>query len=571
MEHMQTRLYQFLKLYPELFPLLKLVKRQMRDYAFRFLRLFGLRMPMEIAEAVQIRNIIAASSPLQRQEGKRVLFFTVKGWTSHLTWETTVAWGLGARGADCQFVLCDRDLPICDTKYWYDDTQSLCEYCAFYAQRFLSLSHLPYHTLKEFINEADRSEARAIVEQLPLSAYGRFTFEGLPLGEIIKPSLVRFLLRGTIANDTREIYLHKKFLISAVLAVKAGQRLLALLRPEVVVTVNGLFYAEWILCELARAAGLHVVTYETGFMNDTLIFGHDKPVADMDISAAWEQIKDTPLNQAEKRRLDEYLRARSLGQQAPVDYWPTLQKDEKVICDRLIIDRDKKIITLFSNILWDTAIYAKDIAFPSMLDWIKETVQHLAANPQLQVIVRIHPAEIRLLRQQSRDKVLRHLAQELAALPSNVKIVPPESDLSSYVLMRISDLGLVYTSTVGLELALQGVPVIVAGETHYRGKGFTYDPTSRSEYFHMLDELVANPAPVSAQALEMAQRYAYLFFFRFMIPFPLISQGEHQNRYNFANLVDLQAGKQSSLDVICAGILEGKDFLLPSPDRQPSP
>ena len=34
---------------------------------------------------------------------------------------------------------------------------------------------------------------------------------------------------------------------------------------------------------------------------------------------------------------------------------------------------------------------------------------------------------------------------------------------------------LCYTTTVGLEAAVRGIPVAVAGETHYRGRGFTSD------------------------------------------------------------------------------------------------
>ena len=41
--------------------------------------------------------------------------------------------------------------------------------------------------------------------------------------------------------------------------------------------------------------------------------------------------------------------------------------------------------------------------------------------------------------------------------------------------MDSSDLGLVYSSTTGLELALYGVPVIAAARIHYADKGFTID------------------------------------------------------------------------------------------------
>ena len=72
-------------------------------------------------------------------------------------------------------------------------------------------------------------------------------------------------------------------------------------------------------------------------------------------------------------------------------------------------------------------------------------------------------------------EILRAASPEL---PDHVRAVPPESDISTYDLIELADVGLVYTTTVGLEMAMRGIPVIVAGQTHYRGKGFTTDPGS---------------------------------------------------------------------------------------------
>jgi len=81
---------------------------------------------------------------------------------------------------------------------------------------------------------------------------------------------------------------------------------------------------------------------------------------------------------------------------------------------------------------------------------------------------------------------------------------------------------LVYTTTVGLETAMSGVPVIVAGQTHYRGKGFTLDPNSWDEFIKMLADILTDPARyrLSQQQVERAWNYAYRFFFNFPMPFP---------------------------------------------------
>jgi hypothetical protein len=80
----------------------------------------------------------------------------------------------------------------------------------------------------------------------------------------------------------------------------------------------------------------------------------------------------------------------------------------------------------------------------------------------------------------------------------------------------------VYTTTVGLEMALKGIPVVVAGQTHYRGRGFTYDPDSWVDYFKILGRILEDPHRyrLDKEKIDFAWRYAYHFFFTFPLPFP---------------------------------------------------
>ena len=76
--------------------------------------------------------------------------------------------------------------------------------------------------------------------------------------------------------------------------------------------------------------------------------------------------------------------------------------------------------------------------------------------------------------------------------------------------------------TVGLEMALKGLPVIVAGKTHYRDRGFTSDPNSWVEYFKLLGTILEKPKQfrLTKEKVNLAWKYAYHFFFTFPLPFP---------------------------------------------------
>jgi hypothetical protein len=71
-------------------------------------------------------------------------------------------------------------------------------------------------------------------------------------------------------------------------------------------------------------------------------------------------------------------------------------------------------------------------------------------------------------------------------------------------------------------MAMLGKPVVVTGQTHYRERGFTYDPNSWKSYYKMLGQILEEPQihQLSEEQRESAWRYAYYFFFYFARPFP---------------------------------------------------
>lgn len=503
--------------------------------------------------------------------GPRVLVLSFRGaWLLHGTWEALIAEALRRRGADPTVFVCSGGLPealpgkspACGIASSHIPGPSSCEQCLECGLTVAGALDLPVLRLDDFVSREHACKLMEEVEGLDGPGLRGFRHRDLPLGEYVLNSARWFLCLSDLEATHEGENVLRAFAKSARVVAEAAPALLDRVKPDVVFLLNGLFFAERIVKAEAGRRGIRVVSYERGFIPDTLCFSEGVP-GYYDISSLWERIKDVPLTPNQEARLDVYLADRRKGLRAPFNYWPTLTEGEKEVLASLNLVPDRPLAVLFTNITWDSAAQERDRVFPDMYAWVEECVRLFASRPEWQLVVRIHPAEVRVPGWETRDPIGARLARSFPAFPTNVRVVAPESDLSSYTLMNLSRCGLVYTSTAGLEMAMEGIPVVVAGEVHYGGKGFTLDPSNPAEHERMIRERLAAPRDLSVR--EKARRYGYALFFRYFNPFPIVSE----NPPDFVPTVRATAPAvldprgDPTLDRVCEAILRGADFFLP--------
>jgi len=199
-----------------------------------------------------------------------------------------------------------------------------------------------------------------------------------------------------------------------------------------------------------------------------------------------------------------------------------------------------------------------------MLEWLVQTCEYFGTRPDLQLLIRVHPAEISGF-PPSRQPILRELRKRLPTLPANIFVVPPESRVSSYTLMQLCGAAIIYGTKMGVELTSVGLPVIVAGEAWIRNKGLTFDAGTPAEYFRILDRLPF-ATRLSETQTRRARRYAYHFFFNRMIPLAFVQPkaGYPIYRLKLERLQQLLPGESEGLDTICDGIIGNTPFVVHS-------
>jgi hypothetical protein len=292
-------------------------------------------------------------------------------------------------------------------------------------------------------------------------------------------------------------------------------------KPEVVLIPNGLILEMGIVFRVARHLGIPAVTYEFNDQREQIWLVQNSSIMQQDTDYLVEARCKLPMTDAMFERVADLENARRgarvWGKSKRLWQYVSSQGAQET---RKALGLDSRpIVMLAANVLGDSLTLGRDIFAASMTEWITKTVQFFAARPEVQMVIRVHPGEKLVPQAKSMGAVVR---EALSEIPSHIHVIGALDKVNTYDLIEIADLGLAYTTTVGLETAMNGTPVISCGQTHYRERGFTIDPASWDEYFASLERVLADlPAHrLSESQTAAAWNYAYRFFFEYPRPFP---------------------------------------------------
>lgn len=136
------------------------------------------------------------------------------------------------------------------------------------------------------------------------------------------------------------------------------------------------------------------------------------------------------------------------------------------------------------NIEWDTAALGKQVHFDSTADWVTAAVETILELDTGIVAVRQHPSERRPLQSSKLD--IASILRERFDDDPRCRFIAADDPVNTYDLLHSARLVLPYVSTIGIEAAAIGKPVLVSGTSYYSNLGFVWSAASREEYFDLL-------------------------------------------------------------------------------------
>ena len=290
-----------------------------------------------------------------------------------------------------------------------------------------------------------------------------------------------------------------------------------------VIVPNGISLDFGAVFRYVTRLGLPVSSIEMWDITKTVVVSNAAPVVGINTHDLWSQDAPHILSGNIRIRMQQVIniRQKPSTKALTIKYQNVGVKPPEQIRTQLGLCSDKPIVLLCPNVPFDSIFYVeRNKNFATMGEWLIKTVEYLRWRTDCQVIIRSHPAEVHFNTTETTENLVR---ESFPALPEHITVVPPKARINTYSLMSIANLGLVYASTTGLEMAMRGIPIVCGiSNQHYNQKGFTIDPGTPEEYFIWIDRVLRDPKTfrLTTRQIELAWCYADLFFNQWPRPFP---------------------------------------------------
>lgn len=516
-----------------------------------------------------------AKAQAVNNQGPKILIGTSVGGLLPMSLpETLLAVALTLRGAEVHILLCDHSLPACLSVQKLDIPESIlanyelktakCKDCYKAGRRFYEPLGLKIHLYSEFLTPEDREKAKEIASGVDWQKIPDYRWQNWAVGEHAYAGALRYFASGNLENEPEAETIVRRYFEGALLTAWVTSKLLTQENFSVACFNHGIYLPHGIMGEVCRDRQVRIVNWNVAYRKQCFIFSHGDTYHHTMLAEPTDTWENIPWDADQEAAILEYLQSRWSGSRDWIWFHEKPEAEIAKIAADIGLDWEKPTIGMLTNVMWDAQLHYRANAFPNMLTWVLETIQYFAQRPDLQLLIRIHPAEIRGTLP-SRQPLLPEITKVWPELPSNIYIIPPESPVSTYAAMLQCDSVIIYGTKTGVELTSFGIPVIVGGEAWIRGKGITIDPTSPAEYFQALDTLPLKER-LTGEKLTQARKYAYHFFFRRMIPIKIMEPvpGKPPYKIQVNHLTELLPGVDPGLDIICQGILSGSPFVYPA-------
>lgn len=396
-------------------------------------------------------------------------------WSEHLVWQFELMERHLKRGDHVQVEVCFGDKPACDANLNMSDQE--CARCAFQHMRAIKQGSGRVRVLPACELAGDElQQVRAFAcKASNWDELWNLRYEDFDLGVAVLSSLLTTLANANIdfALQRDRIEALARTGLNIYLSAKRG---LQRTRPDYVYVFNGRLVHTRAWLRACQAVGVPFCTYDHG--------------PDLECIRFYQGSTPHSISTFERMAMEHWSKhAGSVEREAQAERFFLKRRGKQDAIAGAFIARQEtgRLPTWWnSKQRWITVYTSSEDEFRAVgAEWKGgiypdqyEGVKALAVDKRLEragihIAIRLHPRMASYGDEQWRPY--------LALANGRVRIIPPNDSCDSYALLEASEKVLSFASTMGVEAAFWGRPVILLGPTFYMRFGVCYVPATHNE------------------------------------------------------------------------------------------
>ena len=478
------------------------------------------RARVAFLDPTTLRHASEIRSRLTQRVGERpvVVFFAPEASvTLYLDTQIALARILRSQGCDVVFVRCFELLARCPVKDMlllpFDMTpqraRQACLGCYRESQRYFERSELDFVDLREIVGLDARNRLDRAMRALPADGLD-FEYEGINVGALAFYDFAishKHPIHEPMSAEARNAW--AQYVRTAMTSIEMTRGVVERFKPAALVCFDE--YAMMSAARLyAKRQGVAVrmisIAYHlNGDARRPVAMSNLTVVKDFEWRRAqWSRWRGVPLNASLVSSVvdDSIYRLTRTGAHI---YSPNKTLDTSALRERLRLDPARRGLVayptssdehdaLLVNLrgLGVTAPPVRD-AFGDTFEWLHALIGHVEASEHLQLIIRVHPRVGATPRDKRTAAEYERYRSEFSGSYRHVRFIWPEEPVSSFDLAEFADLALISWSSIGLELARMGLPVLSGNRSMMvvgPDEGFIEHAETPGKYFAAIERLV---------------------------------------------------------------------------------
>jgi len=508
-------------------------------------------------------NSIKKESVFNSEKGN-ILLLPIRVTPTSNTFEGVIGYALKLRGYKVHALMCGQLLTKCENINQKQNFSLACSLCNYEQNRFSTTFNIENSKYLEEIGKYEYNKLLDLSYSVHIEKIFSYTYKNVSIGSYVEGGVARYLLLSNIDIEKYE-KLIREFFLTALLSVEATKSILERTKPKFVISSHGIYSTWGASIETCIADGYHVIVWGRGYIGKgNLVLSHNASYLFDTINESSEYWETTQISNKIKKEISIYFKNKRNPHSNVdhVNYYADIEKIDNNIFEILKLDINRKRIGIYPNIPWDGKMFSATEEFSDLNIFVKAIIEWAKKNPDVDLIIRAHPAEAYRKGNESIERFIDIINQECTKLPNNIKYIEPTSTINSYELSEICDAALMYASTLALEFAYAKHPVIQVGLNNVSNKGLVFDAPTKKKMFDYLDKAISNQLEINDLMYQRIVQYSDYWINKRHIPEELLDLKHLTfDGYTFSDTTKLNKGNYQILDWIIDCCEENKPFI----------